>query len=84
MNKTLIGMLKTLEENEKKSWKDHLEKLAFAYNATVNKSTGFSPFFLMFGREVRLPIDIMFGIEQEEGLVLKDMTNLLHHIHFQK
>ena len=65
-NRTLINMLKCLNENEKGRWKDHVAKLAFAYNATVNKSTGFSPFYLMFGREVRLPIDIMFGIEQEE------------------
>ena len=65
-NRTLINMLKCLNENEKGRWKDHVAKLAFAYNATVNKSTGYSPFYLMFGREARLPIDIMFGIDQEE------------------
>jgi hypothetical protein len=56
-------MLKCLSQAEKESWKDHLAKLAFAYNSTVNKSTGFSPFYLMFGRESRLPIDLLFGIE---------------------
>ena len=63
MNRTLINMLKCLNKNEKTNWKDHLGKLAFAYNSTINKATGFSPFFLMFGRESRLPIDLMFGIE---------------------
>ena len=63
MNRTLINMLKCLEENEKVNWKDHLGKLAFAYNSTINKSTGFSPFYLMFGRESRLPIDLVFGID---------------------
>ena len=63
INRTLINMLKCLSETEKGNWKDHLGKLAFAYNATVNKSTGFAPFLLMFGREARLPIDIAFGIE---------------------
>ena len=66
-NRTLINMLKCLNENEKGRWKDHVAKLAFAYNATINKSTGFSPFYLMFGREVRLPIDVMFGIEEGES-----------------
>ena len=63
LNRTLINMLKCLGDREKSTWKDHLSKLAFAYNATVNKSTGFSPFYLMFGREARLPIDVAFGIE---------------------
>ena len=63
MNRTLINMLKCLGENEKVNWKDHLPKLAFAYNSTINKSTGFSPFYLMFGRESRLPIDLIFEIE---------------------
>ena len=56
-NRTLINMLKSIPENEKKNWKEHLQKLTFAYNSTIHKSTGFSPFFLMFGRESRLPID---------------------------
>ena len=41
----------------------HLSKLAFAYNSTKHKSTGFSPFYLMFGRESILPIDYMFQMD---------------------
>ena len=59
-NRTLDGMLKCLAKNEKKDWKKFIPKLAFAYNSTINKSTGFSPFFLMYGRESRLPIDSVF------------------------
>ena len=60
MNQTLCNMLKSLPENGKYDWKKYLQKLAFAYNSTINKSTGFSPFFLMFGRQPRLPIDSIF------------------------
>ena len=66
MNRTLIAMLKTLGEKEKLRWKDHLSKLAFAYNCTVHKTTGYSPHFLMFGREVRLPIDHAFNTGADE------------------
>ncbi len=65
-NRTMINMLKTLGENEKKDWSRHLSKLAFAYNVTVSRSTGFSPHFLMFGREPRLPIDAVFQLGEGE------------------
>ena len=71
MNRTLISMLKSLEEKEKKQWKDHLDKLAFAYNVTVHKTTGYSPFFLLFGRNPGLPIDTMFAAVGEEKLKRK-------------
>ena len=63
MNRTLINMLKCLSAEGKTRWKEHLAKLAFVYNSTINKATGFSPFRLMFGWESRLPIDMMFGID---------------------
>ena len=67
MNRNVINMLKTLGEKEKCNWKGHVSKLAFACNATVNKATGYSPYYLMFGRSPRLPIDFMFDIEPNEG-----------------
>ena len=67
VNRTVINMLKTLSEKEKQNWKAFLPKLAFAINTTVNKSTTFSPYFLMFGRSPVLPIDLIFGIEPKTG-----------------
>ena len=62
MNRTLRNMLTTLKESEKSNWKAHLPALAFAYNSTVNKTTGYSPYYLMFGRDPLLPVDVMFGV----------------------
>ncbi len=70
LNRTAQNMLKAIPESEKKRWKDHLPKLAFAYNSTVNKSTGYSPFFLMFGRNSKLPIDAMFGLDPAEEVTV--------------
>ena len=63
-NRTLCDMLGTLETKEKSDWKAFLHTLTHAYNCTRNSSTDFSPFYLMFGRHPRLPVDVAFGIHR--------------------
>ncbi|XP_030611439.1 uncharacterized protein LOC115798655 [Archocentrus centrarchus] len=63
-NRTLLGMLGTLKDTEKRHWCDYVKPLTHAYNCTRNDVTGFSPYQLMFGRQPRLPIDIAFGLPQ--------------------
>ena len=57
MNHTILAMLKTLPEHYKTQWKNHVTKLVHAYNCTKYSSTGYSPYYLMFGRVPRLPTD---------------------------
>ena len=64
-NSTLLNMLGTLTPEQKKDWKAHLLTMCNAYNSTVHSTTGFSPYFLMFGRHPRLPIDFKLGLSRE-------------------
>lgn len=64
-NRTLLDMLGTLEIQDKSKWSKHLSHLVHAYNCTGNESTGYSPYFLMFGREARLPVDVTFGVSSD-------------------
>ena len=62
-NRTLLNMLGTLTPTDKLNWKKHISNLTHAYNCTRHDSTGYSPFFLMFGRQPRLPIDLILGVD---------------------
>ena len=62
-NRTLIKMLGTLENDQKSDWKSHIPSLVHAYNCMPQETTGHSPYYLMFGREPKLPVDIAFGLD---------------------
>ena len=61
-NRTLISMLGTLPEEFKSEWVNHVNTLTYAYNCTRSNATGFSPYYLLYGRHPLLPIDIEFGV----------------------
>ena len=61
-NATLTSMIGTLSEKAKTQWPQLVTTLVHAYNCTRSSVTGFSPYFLLYGRHPMLPIDIEFGV----------------------
>ena len=59
-NQTIIRMIGKLEEDRKACWSEHLPELLLAYNATCSAVTGYSPYYLLFGRRPRIPVDYLF------------------------
>ena len=60
MNQMIICMIGKLEEDKKACWSKHLPELLMAYNATCSAVTGYSPYYLLFGRRPRIPVDYLF------------------------
>ena len=60
MNQTIICMIGKLEEDRKACWSEHLPELLLAYNATCSTVMGYSPYYLLFSRRPRIPVDYLF------------------------
>eukprot|EP01034_Spumella_vulgaris_P022164 gene22164-28272_t len=52
--RTIKDMLQSYIHSNQQDWDDYLPLVAQAYNTTCNSATGFSPYFLMFGREMNM------------------------------
>lgn len=56
-NRTIqSSLLRVLSVNQDE-WVKALPGVLFAYRTSVQKSTGYTPFFLMYGRQAKLPIE---------------------------
>ena len=60
MNKTLETMLRHYVSFKLDDWDEWLPILEFAYNSTPQKSTGFTPFYLVLGYHPRDPFCLSF------------------------
>ncbi|XP_039505665.1 uncharacterized protein LOC120461506 [Pimephales promelas] len=79
-NQTLLGLLGTLESEQQGQWAESLPSLLQAYNNSVHSVTGYAPSYLMFGRHLRLPVDLLMGTEAvERGYSTTDWVNRHHH-----
>uniref|UniRef100_A0A8C1XJY0 Gypsy retrotransposon integrase-like protein 1 n=1 Tax=Cyprinus carpio TaxID=7962 RepID=A0A8C1XJY0_CYPCA len=72
-NRTLGNMIRALSPDIKRDWPRRLQTLTFLYNCTTHESTGYAPFYLMFGRVPRLPVDILFrSVLNDQNLISYD------------
>ena len=60
-NRTLAAMLSKYVAKHQKDWDMYLPQVMMAYRSSEHESTKYTPHRLMIGREIHLPVDVMFG-----------------------
>ena len=66
MNRTIQDMLAKYVAEHQRDWDVHLPMVMMAYRSSVHSSTQYTPHYLLFGHEVRLPLDVMYGREPHQ------------------
>jgi len=56
-NRTIQSSMLRILGSTEDQWVKVLPGLLFAYRTSVQKSTGFTPFYLMYGRQAKLPLE---------------------------
>src|SRR5204862_7162233 len=56
-NRTLCESLAKLSPDNENMWDKHIQPVLFAYRTTPQSTTKMTPFYLVYGREAKLPID---------------------------
>jgi len=73
-HRTLNSILAKSVSANQRDWCERAPLAAAAYRASIHESTGYSPYLVMFGRENRMPIDILWESpsDEEEDLISVD------------
>jgi len=65
-HRTLNSILAKMISTNQRDWCERVPTAAAAYRASVHEATGFSPNFIVFGRENRMPIDLLCGCPPDD------------------
>ena len=63
--KTLVKMV-AIVTKEQENWDEHLPFISMAYRSTPHQTLGISPNYMMFGREISMPVDVMLSSPEHE------------------
>ena len=81
-NRTLCTILQKYTIALKEDWDTHLPAALFAYRTLKNATTKHEPFFLTYGREARMPIELEYPTvkdEMPENTILSRVFEIINH-----
>ncbi|GFX85780.1 retrovirus-related Pol polyprotein from transposon 412 [Trichonephila clavipes] len=60
-NRTILNNLSLMISKNQQDWDQKVPLFLLAYRSAVHETTGYSPSQMLFGRDLRLPCDLLFG-----------------------
>ena len=82
-NQTLQKQPLKFVDREQNEWDLYLDTILFSYHVSRQDSTKFSPFFLVYGRQACLPVQLNMTPLEEETSDGDDGTNAIQHFDFE-
>jgi hypothetical protein len=76
-NRTIQEILRSMVNANQSDWDEHLTKAEFAYNNSVQASTGHTPFYLNYGQHPRMPMTAV----AEGGSRVPAVLDMLRELH---
>jgi hypothetical protein len=71
-NSTLVAMLAMYVSIDQKDWDRYIPYCVFAYNTSRHEMNRFTPFFLLFGRQATLPVDVFCRVDNAPYLSMNE------------
>ena len=68
-HRTLNAMIGKIVDERQRTWCEIVPLVMAAYRSSKHEATGYSPNFLMLGREVHAPLDLVLGIPGDANAV---------------
>ena len=76
INRTIIDLLKLNVRNPTENWEMEIGLVLIVYRSAIHTSSNFTSYFMLYGREMRLPLDIMYRPPGRELLRAENGTNV--------
>jgi transposase InsO family protein len=73
-HKVLNSLIAKVVSENQKDWSRYISYVVFCYNASIHSATGFSPFFLMTGRQPLWNIDFLLHGTEETCQSIPEFT----------
>ncbi|GFT68536.1 retrovirus-related Pol polyprotein from transposon 412 [Trichonephila clavipes] len=76
-NRTILNSLSLLVSSNQQDWDKKLPFFLFAYRSAVHETTGYCPSQMLFGRDLRLPADLLFSRPPDASLAPEEYIEKL-------
>ena len=80
IHRTLNSMMGRIIDEDHSRWTEHLPYIMAAYRSAVHNATGYSPNFLMFGRELYTPLDVIIKTPLDTQISSDEYVDRQQHL----